>query len=425
MDWALLALGAVAVLLAADALHPPRVWLILFPAFLVGLAVCEGAGWALAMLIAAVATLASMGALGSWPGWMGLVLAGMAAAALVRALMLARRAPAVFDEALGQLDGGPPSVYTRTWRDVVAPLWFADPHVERIANIRYAEGAGRRHLLDVYRSRDGTSDAPVLLQIHGGAWMFGSKRTQGRPLMNRLARHGWICVAINYRLSPRVRYPEHLVDCKRAIAWIRAHAAEYGGDPDRVVVTGGSAGGHLAALVALTANEPALQPGFEEVDTSVLASVPMYGAYSLAELFTFAGTGRRVGAWMGRLVTGGNLVTERELFERASPIFAVRRDAPPFLVVHGTADNMVPVEQARHFVLSLREHCPETIVYVELPGAPHAFDVFHSVRADAAGVAIERFLIWVLAGSPGDDERSAVAGTGASGRTTMARTAPS
>ena len=104
---------------------------------------------------------------------------------------------------------------------------------------------------------------PTLLQIHGGAWIVGSKNEQGIPLMLHLAARGWVCVSANYRLSPRATFPDHLVDVKRAIAWIREHGAEYGANPDFLVVTGGSAGGHLAALVALTANDPEYQPGFE------------------------------------------------------------------------------------------------------------------------------------------------------------------
>ena len=100
--------------------------------------------------------------------------------------------------------------------------------------------------------------APVLLQIHGGGWVIGNKDQQGLPLMYHLATRGWVCVAINYRLSPKATWPDHLVDCKRALAWIRAHIAEYGGDPDYVVVTGGSAGGHLTALMGLTRERPAV-----------------------------------------------------------------------------------------------------------------------------------------------------------------------
>ena len=84
---------------------------------------------------------------------------------------------------------------------------------------------------------------------------------------------------MNYPLSPKARWPQHLVALKRAIGWIRANIAEYGGDPSFLAVTGGSAGGHLSAMLALTGNDPALQPGFEYVDTSVQACVPHYGVY--------------------------------------------------------------------------------------------------------------------------------------------------
>jgi acetyl esterase/lipase len=253
--------------------------------------------------------------------------------------------------------------------------------------------------------------------------MTGNKRTQGRLLMNRLAQAGWVCVAINYRLSPRVRHPDHLIDCKRALAWVRDHAAEYGGDPTRVAVSGGSAGGHLAALVALTANDPAFQPGFETVDTSVIACASMYGAYALGELFVVTGWGRRVGAWMGRVVAGVEQPADLAAYDVASPRGVIHAAAPPFLVCHGTGDNLVPVVQARQFVAALRAVArPDTVAYVELPGAPHAFDVFRSVRTGAALDGVERFLTWAVAGSDG---RRSEAGDAATGPTTRARTGPS
>ena len=96
----------------------------------------------------------------------------------------------------------------------------------------------------------------MLLQVHGGAWILGNKEQQGIPLMQHLAAKGWVCVAINYRLAPRDPWPAQVVDVKRAIAWIREHIAAYGGDPDYIAITGGSAGGHLTALAALTPNDP-------------------------------------------------------------------------------------------------------------------------------------------------------------------------
>ena len=111
--------------------------------------------------------------------------------------------------------------------------------------------------------------------------MIGDKREQGLPLMFELARRGWVCVTINYRLSPKATWPDHIVDVKRAVGWVRQHISEYGGDPGFIAVTGGSAGGHLSSLLALTAGDPAFQPGFEDVDCSVDACVPMYGVYDM------------------------------------------------------------------------------------------------------------------------------------------------
>jgi acetyl esterase/lipase len=423
MSWALLGFGLGAATLTIPAVRPVRVWLLVFPAFVVSLVAAELPGWCLAVTAAGAVALVGVGALAGWGGWVGLAAAGVAAGNLVHQMVLARRAAGIVDENVGALDGRHQPRPGRSIADRLSPFRLGDRDVVRVDEVRYAPVGGRRHLLDVYRARREVSDAPVLLQIHGGAWVSGGKRTQGRLLMNRLARAGWVCVANNYQLSPAVRHPEHLVDCKRALAWIRAHIAEYGGDPTRVVVTGGSAGGHLAALVALTANDPAFQPGFETVDTSVLACVPMYGAYSLTELFAWTGRARRVGAWMGRLVAGGDVATAREVFDRASPLVAVHGGAPPFLVMHGTVDNLVPVEQARRFVLALRTVVPDTVVYVELPGAPHAFDVVRSVRTTAALDGVERFVSWVLDGAGGGSAPGA--GTARTGPTTTARTAPS
>ena len=120
---------------------------------------------------------------------------------------------------------------------------------------------------------------PAIMQIHGGAWIIGDKREQGWPLIGHLAANGWVCFNVNYRLSPAATWPEHLIDLKYALKWIREHADEYGIDPSFVAVTGGSAGGHLTAMMGLTANDPEYQPGFEEADTSLQAAVPVYGVY--------------------------------------------------------------------------------------------------------------------------------------------------
>lgn len=151
---------------------------------------------------------------------------------------------------------------------------------------------GRANLADIWRRRDLPRDAkaPVLVQVPGGAWVLGWRRPQAYPLMSHLAARGWVCVSLNYRVSPRHTWPDHIVDVKRALAWVKENIAAYGGDPNFVAISGGSAGGHLCALAALTPNDPRFQPGFEQVDTSVAAAVPVYGRY---DWFTTDAPGRR------------------------------------------------------------------------------------------------------------------------------------
>jgi hypothetical protein len=151
---------------------------------------------------------------------------------------------------------------------------FRSSKVESIKNIFYHHADGIDLKLDIRRQRrtaqdlhkGGNKPAPVLFQIHGGAWTYrmGSKNEQALPLMNYLCEKDWICVSIDYRLSPLATFPDHIIDCKRALKWVKENIASYGGDPDFIVTTGGSAGGHLSALLSLTPNLPEFQPGFED-----------------------------------------------------------------------------------------------------------------------------------------------------------------
>lgn len=263
------------------------------------------------------------------------------------------------------------------------------------SDVPYGEYGGR-NTLDVWRHRDLPRDgrAPVLLQIPGGAWMVGSKRGQAHPLMAHLVERGWVCVSINYRLSPRSTWPDHIVDVKRALAWTKAHISEYGGDPDWVAVTGGSAGGHLCALTALTANDPRFQPGFADADTSVRAAIPFYGIYDftgetgLHPLLTPA---------LGAYIFKQSRRRFPETYRDASPMTYIAPDAPPFFVLHGTNDSLVPVEQGREFADRLRKVSTNPVVYAELPLAQHAFDIFGSPRAAHTAVAVEHFLAEIYA----------------------------
>jgi acetyl esterase/lipase len=259
------------------------------------------------------------------------------------------------------------------------------------SDIGYGEYGSRNHL-DIWRrpDLDRNGRAPVLLQVPGGAWMVGNKRGQAHPLMSHLAELGWVCVAINYRLSPRSTWPDQIVDVKRAIAWTKEHIAEYGGDPDWIVITGGSAGGHLSSLAALTPNDPRFQPGFEDADTRVQAAVPFYGVYD----FTRSDSSMHpmMVPILQKYVFKRRRSEHADDFSLASPITHISEDAPPFFVLHGRNDSLIPVEQARSFTARLREVSRAPVVYAELPYAQHAFDIFGSARAAHAAVAVEQFL---------------------------------
>ena len=148
-------------------------------------------------------------------------------------------------------------------------------------------------------------------------------------------------------------------------------------------MTGGSAGGHLAALLALTANDPVFQPDFPDADTSVQACVPHYGVYDFAATSGSRSSKHRLENLIARRIFPADRDPVRFLddYIAASPLDRIAEDAPPFFVIHGTLDSLVPVREARGFVQRLREVSKNPVAYVELAGAQHAFDLFPSVRS--------------------------------------------
>ncbi len=265
-------------------------------------------------------------------------------------------------------------------------------------HISYGPG-GRDHLLDIWhKNRDRNRDtpemaaghrAPVLLQVPGGAWAISEKRGQAVPLLSRMVELGWICVTINYSRSPGSPWPAHIIDVKRAIAWVRENIADYGGDPDFIALTGGSAGAHVGSLAALTANDPALQPGFEDADTSVQAAVPYYGAYDLTDTTNMCDL---MLPFLEMFVMKARLADAPELFKAASPITHVHRDVPPFFVLHGSNDAVIPHTQSQMFVAALRQAGAATVAHAELPNAHHAFDAVATVRSQMVSDTVADFL---------------------------------
>jgi acetyl esterase/lipase len=381
MSWLLLLLGIVSLGLVANAFIPVRrnIWLFL-PSFMASWLAIELAWLNLVVDLALTSLLVWAGALDHWVGWIGLVLSVLSWILLLVTIVWSRgtsRAAEVVLAEVGVIDDpGPRHTVSRT------------------RNVPYARVGGRVLKLDVFAPSDRPNDGtrrPALLQVHGGAWIIGDKREQGIPLLKALARDGWVGFNANYRLSPAATWPDHLIDLKRALAFIREHADEYGIDPDFVAVTGGSAGGHLATMLALTQGDPRVQPGFEDADTSVQACVPFYGVYDFTNR---AGTmPPQFRDWfLQPLIMKAFYDEEPQRFSDASPLDNLRPDVPPFLVVHGDNDTLAPVADARAFVAALREVSTTSVHYLELRGAQHAFDVFTSVRTRRVVRAVERFL---------------------------------
>jgi acetyl esterase/lipase len=401
VPWVFFAVSMVGGLLTVNAFFPVRREPLTVVSFALGWIPGELPIQVVVVEAVVTAVLFDLGAGRGWPGWVGLAVSVASWLGLLRLAAVAHHTRDLVDAALEVASTGPVRVegfdptpaWNYWWRLAIAvPLRWRS--IRRIRNIDYWGDGVYRHRLDILERRGRRPQgAPVLIYIHGGAWMIGDKRQQGIPMMHELIERGWVCVAINYRLSPKATWPEHVVDCKRAVAWVKEHIAEYGGDPDFIAVSGGSAGGQLSSLVAVTPNRREWQPGFEEADTSVDACIPYYGVYDMT------GSPEGSGAYgPGLLELLEHRVMKRssrqdpELFEQASPTCRVGADAPPMLVFHGVNDTLVPVAVARAFVARLREVSSSTVAYVELPRTQHAFDVLASIRCRHTTIGAVQFL---------------------------------
>ncbi len=397
MSWLLFALGGFGALYALNALAPRKQPPIVFLwSFFASWITIELVWHHLVIGIVLTAVLVSGGALEQPIGIAGLVLMGAAGILLVTIGLTTRRTVVSMHGALADLEPGPDAPRFPRSHVVLPFLLNRRKGVTRRRNIEFARLGGKHLRLDVTIPSapvpGGQTRRPAVMQIHGGGWVLGDKREQGLPLLNHMAAQGWVGFNVNYRMSPGVAMPEHLIDLKRGLAWIKEHADDYGVDPDFICVTGGSAGGHLTALMGLTVNDAAYQPGFEDADTSVAAAVPFYGIYDFTDAGAFGSNPEIFTKFLEPIVMQAFLADEPERFRDASPLHHLRTDAPPFFVIHGDKDTLAPVEDARTFVERLREVSEEPVLYAEMQGAQHAFEVFPSVRTAKVIEGVERFL---------------------------------
>ena len=239
----------------------------------------------------------------------------------------------------------------RPWGRILrAPFFPGRLDVVRVRGLAYGDGPDRT--LDVYHRRD-RPGAPVLLHFHGGGFYSGNKAREARPLIRYLtSRRGFVCVSADYRLQPHATLADQVADVRGAIAWVRAHAAEFGAEPGTLFLAGSSAGANLAVRAVC------------DGETGIAGLICRYGYY-------------------------GDL--------------APRGDLPPVLIVHGEKD-LIPAADVRAFAERLRAVSGRPVSYAELPGAHHDFDLYESIRSAAVNKAVEQFAARVSGFSGADHQ---------------------
>lgn len=258
----------------------------------------------------------------------------------------------------------------------------ARAQAQTLRDIEYATADGKRLLLDLYLP-EGAGPHPVIVWVHGGGWLAGNKN--GGPAV-RQATRGYAVASINYRLSFEAKFPAQIEDCKAAVRWLRANAARYNLNPDRIGAWGSSAGGHLVALLGTTAGVADLEGagGNSEQSSRVQAVVDWFGPTDLLKMseqtpdFCVPLDHDSPLSPESQLI-GCAIQTCKERTDRANPMRYVTDDDPPFLIMHGTADCLVPPPQSQSLHDALRAAgLPSTLVYLE--GAGHGGGAFNDAE---------------------------------------------
>ena len=242
-------------------------------------------------------------------------------------------------------------------------------------DLEYARVDGKSMRLDIYGPRASKKPLPLVVWIHGGAWQNGDKRS---CLARRLADQGYVVASINYRLSHEAIFPAQIYDCKAAIRWLRANAGKYHIDPNRIGVWGASAGGHLAALLGTSGDVEDLEGslGPQKVSSRVQAVCDYYGPTDLIQMDAHAPRYSRLRhdapySPESRLI-GGPIQQNKEKVARANPIRYVSKDDPPFLIVHGDRDPIVPIHQSKLLKDALAKQGVD-VSFSTISGAGHGF----------------------------------------------------
>lgn len=254
------------------------------------------------------------------------------------------------------------------------PAQSAPADTQFIRDLAYIANGGERNTLDLYLPAGATNPLPVIVWVHGGAWRAGSKE---HCPARRLVAQGYAVASVNYRLSQHAVFPAQIEDCKAAIRWLRSHAGEYQLDPKRFAAWGSSAGGHLVALLGTTGDATEFDKGAHlDHSSRVQAVVDWFGPTDFTQMSRFSPTNAPINHDAPdapeALLIGGAVQANKDKAARANPITYVTPGDPPFLIMHGNRDNVVPYQQSELLRDALQKAgVPVTFKIIE--GAGHGF----------------------------------------------------
>ena len=283
------------------------------------------------------------------------------------------------------------NIFDIDWYSWLNPLnSIEDPRIEILRDQVFHDENGLQLKLDIYRPKNLKKKLPGILQIHGGAWITGSNR-QASSFLVRMATKGWICYSVTHRFSPKVLFPEHLIDVKRALKWMRQNADNHGLDKNFIISKGGSSGAHLASLMALTQNESEYQPGFEKIDTSIQGCVPVYGVFDFISSFE-ENTPFPAKSKILNIICGGSPKNRPNCYKKITPENWISVDSPPFLILQGETDTLISIEETKKFWKTLISKNRNSSAFLNLPLLQHGFDIFPTLTEQCIFPIIEQFV---------------------------------
>lgn len=260
------------------------------------------------------------------------------------------------------------------------------PGVKALRDLEYGRANNHAMQLDLYLPEQSDHPLPLIIWVHGGAWRAGSKDAPSPAL--RFTAKGYAVAQVGYRLSQEAIFPAQIHDCKAAVRWLRANAAKYNLDPDKFAAWGGSAGGHLVALLGVSEGILELEGKVNDLKTSsrVQAVVDWYGPTDFLQSSNLPSRIRPgdTNSPVARLL-GGPVLENKDKAAAASPMSYVSKAAPPFLIMHGDQDETVPIRQSESFYEALKKAGVDA-TFIPVKGAGHGF------RGPDATKPVEEFL---------------------------------